>query len=106
MKAHGPTILVLRMAVRVKVGSGVRELSPISVMFTKLTVEAEPLRHRTTFAANHTTKQARTGQSRARQGAGSSNGFFARGSGRLKKITKQSQLECKPIYFNNLTHNR
>ncbi len=35
-----------------------------------------------------------------------SNSFFARGSGRLKKITKQSQLEYRPSYFNNLTHNR
>ena len=98
------------MAVRVKVGSGVRELSPISVVPDLRYVHQADCRGRTvettTFAANHTTKQARTGQSRARQGAGSSNGFFARGSGRLKKITKQSQLEYKPIYFNNLTHNR
>ena len=60
----------------------------------------------TTFTANHTTEQVSTGQSHARQGGGPSHGFFARGSGRLKKITKQSQLEYKPSDFNNLTNNR
>ena len=36
------------------------------------------------------------------RGAGPSNGFFARGSTRLKEITKQSQLEDKTSYFTNL----
>ena len=96
-------------------------------MFTKLTVEAEPL--------CQLPSRLTTGQSHARQGAGQRRELDTavpvrvRASGEnrtepcpsgrgpfrwlfsplepdsLKRITKQSQLEGKPKYFNNLSYN-
>ena len=62
-------------------------------MFTKLTVEAEPLGQlpsRLTTPRNG--QAARTRQSRARQGAGPSHGFFRPG-----KRSTEENYQTKPI---------
>ena len=67
-----------------------------ALMFGELTVAIEPL-GTTTFPPNQTTEPCPSG--RALPVA-----FFALEAGRLKEITKQSQLVYKQTRINNLTY--
>ena len=69
-----------------------------AVRFTKLTVEAEPL--------GQLPSRPTTRRSRARQGAGPSQGFFRPRKRLTQENYEKANLEYKLSYFNNLTHNR